>query len=56
MITNGDIDNHGWTYSTTIQSTTHDTWIYREDLGVYSVSNRAKFLYGRTRMVLYNAI
>ena len=40
------IDNHGWTYSTTIQSTTHDTWIYREDLGwVFSFGIEANFLY-----------
>ena len=40
------IDNHGWTYSTTIQSTTHDTWIYREDLGwVFSFGIEQNFLY-----------
>ena len=40
------IDNHGWTYSTTIQSSTHDTWIYREDLGwVFSFGIEANFLY-----------
>ena len=40
------IDNHGWTYSTTIQSTTNDTWIYREDLGwVFSFGVEQNFLY-----------
>ena len=38
------IDNHGWTYSTTIQSSSNDTWIYREDLGwVFSFGVEAKF-------------
>ena len=40
------IDNHGWTYSTTIQSTSNDTWIYREDLGwVFSFGFEQNFLY-----------
>ena len=40
------IDNHGWTYSTTIQSTTNDTWIYRENLGwVFSFGIEQNFLY-----------
>ena len=40
------IDNHGWTYSTTIQSTSNDTWIYREDLGwVFSFGVEQNFLY-----------
>jgi hypothetical protein len=40
------IDNHGWTYSTTIQSTTNDTWIYREDIGwVFSFGIEQNFLY-----------
>ena len=40
------IENHGWTYSTTIQSTSNDPWIYREDLGwVFSFGFEENFLY-----------
>ena len=40
------IETQGWTYSTTHQSTTNDTWIYREDLGwVFSFGIEANFLY-----------
>ncbi|NBT42065.1 MAG: hypothetical protein EBT20_16630 [Alphaproteobacteria bacterium] len=49
------INNHGWTYSTTIQSTTHDTWIYREDLGwVFSFGIEQNFLYSEEHGWFYS--